>query len=52
MTAGGWIILLVSVSLVTSLFIWCVYKVFSIPGETEHLHGVEFQTPDEKTEED
>ncbi len=51
MTTQGWIILLVSVSAVTTLFTWCVYKVLSIPGETEHMHGVEFQTPDEIEEE-
>ncbi len=51
MTLGGWIILLTSVTCVTVLFVWCVYKVFSIPGETEHMYGVEFQTPDEKDDE-
>ncbi len=51
MTLGGWIILLISVSCVTVLFVWCVHKVMTIPGETAHMHGVEFQTPDEKIEE-
>ena len=51
MTLGGWIILLTSVSGVTALFVWCIYKVFSIPDEIQHMHGVEFQTPDEKDEE-
>ena len=44
--------MLISVCSVTTLFTWCVYKVLSIPGETEHMPGVEFQTPDEKEQED
>lgn len=48
MTIGGWIILIISVSTVVTLFTWCVYKVLSTPGETEHLHGFEQETPDEK----
>lgn len=50
MTTGGWIILILSVGTVTALFSWCIYKVFTTPGETEHIHGFEFETPDEKTE--
>ncbi len=38
--------MLVSVSIVTVLFAWCVYKVLTTPNETEKVHGVEFQTPD------
>jgi hypothetical protein len=48
MTIGGWVIMIISVSTVVTLFTWCVYKVLSIPGETEHLHGFEQETPDEK----
>jgi hypothetical protein len=48
MTIGGWMILIVSVGSVTSLFSWCLYKVLTIPGETEHVHGFEFKTPDEE----
>jgi len=48
MTLGGWIIMLLSVGGVTALFIWCIYKVLSTPGETEHVHGFEIETPDEK----
>ena len=47
MTAGGWIIMLISVGGVSGLFAWCIYKVLTTPGETEHVHGVEFETPDE-----
>ncbi len=38
--------MLVSVSTVTVLFAWCVYKVLTTPNEIEKVHGVEFQTPD------
>ncbi len=48
MTIGGWIILTVSVGTVTALFIWCIFKVIRTPGETKHMHGFEFETPDEK----
>lgn len=48
MTLGGWLIMLVSVGSVTILFIWCIWKVLTTPGETEHMHGFEFETPDEK----
>ncbi len=50
MTIGGWIILIISVSTVVILFTWCIYKVLSIPGETEHLHRFEQETPDEKVD--
>lgn len=46
MDTAGWIIMLTSVSSVTLLFGWCLYKVLSIPHETEHLHGFEQEPPD------
>lgn len=52
MTTGGWIILIMSVGTVTALFSWCIYKVFTTPVETEHMHGFEIETPDEKTGQD
>lgn len=39
-----------SVGSVTALFVWCIIKVLTIPGETERMHGFEFETPDEKEE--
>ena len=48
MNTGGWIIMLLSVGTVSTLFTWCIYKVITTPGETEHLHGFEIETPDEK----
>jgi len=46
MTLGGWIILIVSVGTVTGLFAWCIYKVLTLPGETEKIHGFEVEPPD------
>ena len=48
MNIGGWLIMLLSVGTVTVLFTWCIYKVLSTPGETDHIHGFEIETPDEK----
>lgn len=48
MTAAGWFIMAVSVTAVTALLAWCVYKVLSIPSETEHVHGFEQETPDKE----
>ncbi len=48
MTFGGWIILFISVGTVSILFFCCLFKVLSTPKETEHVHGFEFETPDEK----
>jgi len=48
MTLGGWIVMLVSVGSVTALFLWCLWVVLTTPEETEHLHGFDAHTPDEK----
>jgi hypothetical protein len=50
MSTGGWIIMVLSVGSVTSLFFWCICKVLSTPGESEHIHGFEIETPDESAE--
>lgn len=52
MTLGGWIIMLISVGTVTGVFVWCIWKVLRTPGESEHVHGFEFETPDEKRSHD
>jgi hypothetical protein len=39
MTIGGWFMLIISVTTVCTLFTWCIYKVMTIPEETDHLHG-------------
>jgi len=48
MSPLGWIVMLLSVFSVTALFVWCVFKVLTIPEETEHVHGFEQKTPDTK----
>ena len=48
MTLSGWMILLLSVGSVSLLLAWCVFKVLTIPEETEHMHGFEQETPDTK----
>ena len=35
-----------SVSSVTILFVWCIYKVLTIPDKTKKLHGFEGGPPD------
>ena len=47
MSTGGWIIMTLSVGGVSTLFVWCIYKVLVTPGESEHVHGFEIETPDE-----
>ncbi|MDP0498953.1 MAG: hypothetical protein Q7P63_02530 [Verrucomicrobiota bacterium JB022] len=46
MDTGGWIIMTLSVTAATTLFLWCMFKVLTTPGETEHVHGFEQETPD------
>ncbi len=48
MTLGGWIIMIISVGSVSTLFGWCVYKVLTTPNEEEKMHGFEIETPDSK----
>lgn len=47
MTAGGWIIMILGTGGMTSLLVWCIYKVIATPGSTEHLHSqADIETPD------
>jgi heme/copper-type cytochrome/quinol oxidase subunit 2 len=46
MSAGGWLVMIVSVGGVTVLFVWCIWKVLATKGETEHIHGFEMDPPD------
>jgi hypothetical protein len=39
MTAGGWVVMVLAVSGITGLLVWCVRKVLKTPGATEHLHS-------------
>jgi len=47
MTSGGWIIMTLSVSFVTVLFAWCIWKVLTTPTRSEHLHGTKNIEPDD-----
>ncbi|MFG0247503.1 MAG: hypothetical protein ACF8OB_01345 [Phycisphaeraceae bacterium JB051] len=38
MNIGGWIIMSLSVGGMSTLLGWCIYKVLSTPGSSEHLH--------------
>jgi len=47
MTLGGWIVMALAVGGMTTLLSWCIYKVVSTPGSTEHLHTqADIETPD------
>ncbi len=39
MITGGWIIMILAVGGMTGLLAWCVYKVVSTPGSSEHIHA-------------
>ncbi len=47
MTLGGWVVMILSVGGVTSLLLWCIYKVLTTPESVEHLHSqADIETPD------
>lgn len=47
MTLGGLIIMIASVSVVSTLFVWCVFKVLTAPSDpSTTMHGFEQETPD------
>ena len=46
MNAAGWVVMILSVGGMTSFFVWCVYRVLSTPGSTEHLHSQRDIPPD------
>jgi len=48
MTPGGIFIMCLSIGAVSLLLSWCIYKVYTTPGESEHMHGFEMKTPDEE----
>ncbi len=52
MTTGGWIIMISTIIMATIFFGWCIFKILTTPGEAEHVHGFEIETPDEKEEND
>lgn len=38
MTLGGWVVMLVSIGLVTGLLAWCVVRVLRTPEASKHVH--------------
>ena len=47
MTAAGWVIMILATGGMTALLGWCIYRVLSTPGSTEHLHSqADIETPD------
>lgn len=39
MTTGGWIMMLFAIGGMTTLLVWCIWKVITTPGSTDHLHS-------------
>ena len=39
MTTGGWIFMIGSLSAVTSLLVFCFYRVLRKPSSTDHMHA-------------
>ncbi len=48
MSLGGWLILSGSVGGVSTLFLWCIWKVLTASGEAGRLHGFEREPPDKE----
>jgi hypothetical protein len=47
MTTGGWIIMIGSVTCVTTLFVWCIVRIITLPEPDSRLHGIDdIETPD------
>jgi hypothetical protein len=46
MTTGGWINMIVSVGVVTTLFGWCIFRVLFGKPKAKHLHGMDIDTKD------
>lgn len=39
LTIPGWFVMIVSVGFVTLLLAWCIWKVLTTPGSSEHVHS-------------
>ena len=50
MTTGGWIIMLASVSTVTTLFTWCLYKVLRASNETAQVGKLDSERAERKSQ--
>jgi len=49
MTWGGWFTMILSISVVSVLLVWCIYKILTTPGESEKIHGFEPNEPEKAT---
>jgi hypothetical protein len=48
MTAGAWIMMLLSVGGMTGMLVWCVWRVVSKPGSEGRLHAQpDIRSPDQ-----
>jgi hypothetical protein len=47
MTPSGWIVMTLACGCITTLTVWCIYRVLATPGSTKHLHSqADIETPD------
>lgn len=47
MTPAGWFIMCAAIGSITWLLVWCIYRVITTPGSTEHLHTqADIEPPD------
>ncbi len=50
MTLAGWLFMLVSITFVVGLVVFCFYRVLSRPPATEHMHApLDIDTHDRET---
>lgn len=47
MTPAGWFIMFTAIGSIIGLLAWCIYRVITTPGSTEHLHTqADIEPPD------
>lgn len=47
MTLGGWLVMLLSLAIMTGLLGWSIYRVVTTPGSEAHLHSHADIEPDD-----
>ena len=48
MSIAGWFIMTFSVLGMSILFVWCIYKVLTLPEADEHIHSQSDITPNDQ----